>query len=85
MTAIALLVSTFCLVFFLGLQSQLVNNGHHSGAFFNSLAIGIANLVLFKLAPNANGIEVAGYLVGGPFGIVASMVFYRWLHGQHTS
>lgn len=79
MTALALLISTFALVFFLGLQSQLVNNGHHVSAFLNSLAIGGANLVLFKLAPDAAGWEIAAYLMGGPFGIVASMVFYRWL------
>lgn len=73
-----LLISTFALVFCLGLQSQLVNNGHMAGAFFNSLAIGTANLVLFKLVPHANPIEVAAYLAGGPFGIVASMLAYRF-------
>jgi hypothetical protein len=77
MTAASLLASTFALVFCLGLQSQLVNNGHFAAAFFNSLAIGAANLVLFKLAPNASGWEVAAYLAGGPFGIVASMAAYR--------
>ena len=85
MTALALLASTFCLVFFLGLQSQLVNNGHHISAFLNSLAIGTANLVLFKLAPAAAGWEIAAYLAGGPFGIVASMVFYRWLRRSQGS
>lgn len=77
--AALLLLSTFALVFALGLQSQLVNNGHFAGAFFNSLAIGTANLVLFKLAPTASGIEIAGYLIGGPFGIVCSMFAYRWM------
>jgi len=77
MTALALLASTFALVFALGMQSQLVNNGHYVGAFFNSLAIGTCNLVLFKLAPEASGLEVAAYLAGGPFGIVAAMVAYR--------
>ena len=77
MTALALLASTFALVFTLGMQSQLVNNGHYAGAFANSLAIGACNLVLFKLAPNAAGIEIAAYLVGGPFGIVAAMWVYR--------
>ncbi|MES2909857.1 MAG: hypothetical protein V4718_00625 [Pseudomonadota bacterium] len=77
LAALFLLMSTFSLVFCLGLQSQLVNNGHFAAAFFNSLAIGTANLVLFKLAPEASGWEVAAYLAGGPFGIVASMVFYR--------
>jgi hypothetical protein len=77
MSAIYLLLSTFGLVFALGLQSQLVNNGHFVTAFFNSLAIGCCNLVLFKLAPDASGIEIGAYLVGGPFGIVASMWVYR--------
>lgn len=77
MSALYLLASTFGLVFALGLQSQLVNNGHYVSAFLNSLAIGACNLVLFKLAPSATGLEVAAYLAGGPFGIVASMAFYR--------
>jgi len=80
MSALFLLASTFGLVFALGLQSQLVNNGHFVSAFFNSLVIGACNLVLFKLAPDATGLEVAAYLVGGPFGIVASMLFYRRMH-----
>ncbi len=79
MSALSLLLSTFGLVFALGLQSQLVNNGHFVSAFFNSLAIGACNLVLFKLAPDATGFEVAAYLAGGPFGIVASMHVYRRL------
>ena len=41
------------------------------------MATGACNLVLFKLAPDANGLEMAAYLAGGPFGIVASMVAYR--------
>ncbi|WP_431512590.1 hypothetical protein [Variovorax sp. DAIF25] len=77
MSALYLLASTFGLVFALGLQSQLVNNGHYVAAFLNSAAIGSCNLVLFKLAPDANGVEVAAYLAGGPFGIVASMWVYR--------
>ncbi|MGH6627620.1 MAG: hypothetical protein ACRECD_13965 [Burkholderiaceae bacterium] len=77
MTALYLLASTFGLVFTLGLQSQLVNNGHYLAAFLNSLAIGGCNLVLFKLAPEASGAEIAAYLLGGPFGIVASMAIYR--------
>lgn len=79
-SALYLLFSTFALVFCLGLQSQLVNNGHWWAAFFNSLAIGSCNLVLFKLAPNAGGWEIAAYLMGGPFGIVASMATYRHLN-----
>lgn len=76
-TALALFGSTFALVFTLGLQSQLVNRGHFIAAALNSFAIGSANLLLFKLAPDAAGAEIAGFLGGGPFGIVFSMWFYR--------
>lgn len=77
MSAALLLASTFALVFCLGLQSQLVNNQHYTAAFLNSLAIGTCNLLLFKLAPNASGLEIAAYLAGGPFGIVCAMAAYR--------
>jgi len=84
MSALLLLASTFGLVFALGLQSQLVNNGHYLGAFLNSAVIGSCNLVLFKLAPDASGVEIAAYLAGGPFGIVAAMWVYRarWSRGR---
>jgi hypothetical protein len=79
MTALLLLISTFALVFFLGLQSLIVNGGHRALAFCNSFAIGVSQLALYKLAPDASGIEIAAYLAGGPFGVVAAMeVFKRW-------
>lgn len=77
MTALALFVSTFALVFFLGLQSLNVNGGDYRAAFLTSFAIGGSNLVLFKLAPDAGGIDIAAFLLGGPFGIVSSMAFHR--------
>jgi hypothetical protein len=76
MTLAALFASTFLLVFFLGLQSLNVNRGHYTAAFFTSFGIGIGQLILYKLAPDANGLEIAAYLGGGPLGIVASM----WIH-----
>ena len=76
MSAITLFASTFALVFLLGLQSRNVNCGQRRAAFFTSLGIGSAQLLLYKLAPDANGLEIAAYLSGGPFGIVASM----WAH-----
>lgn len=76
MTAALLFASTFALVFALGLQSLNVNRGHYKAAFVTSFAIGASNLVLFKLAPEASGMEIAAYLAGGPLGIVASM----WAH-----
>lgn len=77
MTALALFASTYALVFFLGLQSLNVNGGHYKAAFFTSFGIGVGNLVLFKLAPEASGVEIAAFLAGGPFGIVSSMLFHR--------
>ena len=81
MNALYLFVSTFCVVFALGLQSQLVNNGFWRGAMVNSFLIGASNLVLFKLAPGADGWEVVGYLTGGPLGIVTSMVVFKVIKG----
>ena len=78
LTTLALFASTFAVVFAYGLQSQLVNNGHYAGAFTNSFAIGTANLILLKLVPGeTSAADIAAYLLGGPFGIVASMLVYR--------
>lgn len=73
MTALTLFASTALLVFALGLQSLNVNGGHRAAAFLTSFAIGGANLMLYKLAPNASGLEIAAYLTGGPLGILAAM------------
>lgn len=80
MTAAALFLSTLLLVMALGAQSLLVNNGRYVGAFFNSFAIGAGNLILFKLAPEAGGLEIAGFLSGGPVGIVLAMYLLRHYH-----
>ncbi len=87
MSEAALFASTFFLVFFLGLQSQVVRDGRYAVAFINSLFIGAANLVLFKLAPNASATEIASYLIGGPLGIVSSMLFHKrfFQNGQMQS
>lgn len=79
MTALALFISTMLLVMALGAQSLLVHNGRYWSAFFNSFAIGVCNIILFKLAPNASPQEIAGYLSGGPVGIVLAMYFLRHL------
>lgn len=73
MSEFVLFISTFVLVFFLGTQSLSVNNGHYKLAFINSFFIGTSQMVLFKLAPDANWSEAACFLAGGPLGITASM------------
>ena len=80
MTALALFASTFALVMALGAQSLLVNNGRYIPAALNSFAIGTGNLILFKLAPEASGWEIAGFLCGGPVGIVGAMYLLRHYH-----
>lgn len=80
MTLAALFASTFVVVFALGAQSLLVNNGRYVAAFTNSFLIGGCNMVLFKLAPQALPWEVAAYLLGGPFGIIGAMWMFRHLH-----
>ena len=85
MTLAALFISTFTLVFFLGLQSLNVNSGRYLAAFVTSFGIGIGQLMLFKLAPNATGPEIAAYLCGGPCGIVASMWAHRRIFTKRKS
>jgi hypothetical protein len=82
MNELALFASTFALVFFLGLQSLNVNHGRYLAAFLTSFGIGISNLVLFKLAPDAGGLQIAAFLAGGPFGIISSMWVHRKLIGR---
>lgn len=85
MTEAALFFSTYLVVMALGAQSLLVNNGRYVGAFLNSFAIGSLNLVLFKLAPEASGAQIAAYLAGGPFGIVSAMWVLRRYHRPHAT
>ena len=85
MTALALFASTYIVVFALGAQSLWVNNGKYAWAFFNSLVISTCNLLLYKLAPEANTMEIAAFISGGPFGIVSAMYVLRHLHRKPTT
>lgn len=79
-TALVLFAATFAAVFFLGLQSLNVNGGHRWLAAGTSLLIGVSHLALYKVLPGpTHAIELAAYLLGGPFGIVASMLAHPWL------
>jgi hypothetical protein len=75
MTALYLFAATFAVVFALGLQSLNVNGGHKALAFATSFSISASNLVLFKLLPaETDAWQITAYLLGGPIGIVCSMV-----------
>lgn len=80
MTAALLFVSTLALVMALGAQSLFVNNGCYIPAACNSFAIGTGQLILYKLAPDASGLEILGFLTGGPVGIVIVMYLLRRYH-----
>ena len=77
MTELALFFSCFLSVFALGFQSQNVNQGHYLAAFMTSFAIGGGHLLLYRFMPDASPSEIVAYLLGGPFGITASMAVHR--------
>ena len=80
MTELALFVSTFGLVFCLGLQSLNVNGGHKMLAALTSLGISTANITVLKIMPGPTGfLEVAAYCLGGPAGILTSMAIHPWM------
>jgi hypothetical protein len=81
MNELALFVSAFAAVFLLGFQSLNVNRGRYLAAFLTSFGLGAINLVVLKLAPTASGLEIAAYISGGPFGIVAAMLVHSKLRG----
>lgn len=84
MMALALFASSFALVFALGLQSLNVNRGHFVAAFVTSFAIGASQLFALRVipSPDTGALEMTCYLLGGPFGIVASMVAHPYLVGR---
>ena len=84
MTELILFASVFASVFALGFQSQNVNQGHYKSAFVTSFAIGIGHLALYRLMPEATPTEIAAFLMGGPFGITASMYIHRRTLGRKT-
>ncbi len=80
MSALLLFASTFALVLFLGLQSLNVNGGHRLLSFVTSFGIGAANLTVLKIMPGpTNGLEVAAYLLGGPFEVLKSIAVHPGL------
>jgi hypothetical protein len=80
MIELGIFASTFLAVFFLGLQSLNVNGGHYVLAFCTSVGIGASHLLLYRVMPDPTGLQVLAYLLGGPFGIVASM----WMHRRYV-
>lgn len=76
MNAAILFGTTFVLVFALGVNTLSVNRDQYGIAFLTSFLISGSNLVILRTVPQGDLLEVAAYMLGGPFGIVASM----WMH-----
>jgi hypothetical protein len=80
MTPIYLFAATYLLVLFLGLQSLNVNGGHKLLATMTSFGIGAANITILKIMPGpTDALEIVAYLVGGPAGILTSMLVHPWM------
>jgi hypothetical protein len=73
MTELTLFCSSFLVVFLLIIQSLNVNNGHRFLATITSFGIGSVNLLILKLAPDANWTEMAAFILGGPIAVNAAM------------
>lgn len=77
MNELVLFGAAFVVVFALGFQSLNVNRGHVFAAAIGSIVIGVCNLTIYKLTPQAvEFTEMAAYILGGPAGIVCAM----WVH-----
>jgi hypothetical protein len=77
MTEVALFAAAFSTVFSLGFQQQNVVGGHYFAAFLTSFVIGASQIVLWRFVPDASAQQIAATLMGGPLGIVSSMVVHR--------
>jgi len=77
MTELALFAAAFATVFSLGFQQQNVVHGHYRAAFLTSFIIGGSQIVLWRFVPDASASQIAATLLGGPFGIVASMATHK--------
>jgi Na+/melibiose symporter-like transporter len=71
-----LFLSAFATVFLLGIQQQNVQGRHYLAACVTSVGIGIAQIFLWRLVPDADAGQIIATLAGGPVGIVVAM----WAH-----
>ena len=63
-------------MFLLGFQQKNVHGEHYLAAIVTSLGIGIAQIFLWRLVPEANAGQIVATLAGGPVGIVAAMYLH---------
>lgn len=77
MTLLYIFGSAFCVVFFLGLQSQFVRNRWKTISFITSFMISLCEIMILKSVPNADFYELVAFVLGGPSGLLMSIVVYE--------
>ena len=80
MSAVAIFLASFAVVFAMGVQQYNVQAGRMVFAFITSLVISTTTLVQLKLLPGpTTWLDIAAYFIGSASGIVTSMwVYPRW-------
>jgi len=76
-----LFASAFAVVALLVAQQQNVHGRHYLLAALTSVAIGVAQIALWRLIPSASWSEIVAALAGGPAGVLFSM----WAHPRLVS
>ena len=76
---VAMFVSSFVVVFLLGLQSKNVNKSRYVAAAITSVGISIAQFAFVKYAANGNWLVLIISALGGAMGIAFSI----YVHDHH--
>jgi hypothetical protein len=79
MAELALFAGSFAIVFALGFQQQIIHHRRHLLAMLNATTIGMLNLLLLKLGPQASPSEMIAFIAGQPLGTLAAL----WLIGRY--
>ncbi|MDP2795634.1 MAG: hypothetical protein Q8O25_16385 [Sulfurisoma sp.] len=78
MTELAIFSGSFAIVFAPGFQQQNIHNRRHMLAMLNATFIGMLNLLMFKIGPQALPTEMLTFIAGEPLGTLAAL----WLNGR---
>lgn len=84
MTELALFTGSFAIVFALGFQQQNIHYRRHILAMLNAIFIGILNLAMLKLGPQATTTEMLAFIAGQPLGTFAALWMNGRWHGRAT-
>lgn len=79
MTELALFVAAFGTVFLLVFQQQNVIHRARWLGSLTSLAIGCAQITLWRYVPEASMLQIGAVLAGGPIGYNAALSAHPWV------